>query len=51
MLEVVESHKSIELCVMKPGNVTRMENSEKLETICKLIETEKEAAEAAKRNV
>ena len=51
MLEVVESAKSIECCVMKPDGTSEMINEQTLDGICKSIEAEKEAAEAAKSKI
>jgi len=49
LLEVVESEKSIELVVIKAGNVTENVSEADIASIVAVINAEKEEAEAAKK--
>jgi len=45
LLEVVESAKNIELCIVKAGNVSEMVPEARIETLVAEINAEREAAE------
>ena len=49
LLEVVESEKNIELCIIKAGNVTEMVSEARVQTVVAEINAEREAAEESKR--
>ena len=49
LLEVVESEKNIELCIVKAGNVTEMVSEARIQTVVQEINAEREAAEESKR--
>jgi 20S proteasome alpha/beta subunit len=49
LLEVVESAKNIEICVVYPGNKSEMLDEENIDIFVKEIEKEREEAEAAKQ--
>ena len=49
LLEVVESEKSIEICMLKAGNTVEMLPTDTIQTIVQEINKEKEEAEAAKK--
>ena len=51
LLEVVESEKSIEICVVKSDNSSEMLKEDQIAAVVKSINEEKEAAEAAKKKV
>ena len=54
LLECVESHKSMEICVItntKEGQVTTYMGEEDLKVICDSVNEAKEAAKAAKKKV
>jgi len=51
LLEVVESEKSIEVCVVRPDNSADMLKEEQIAEVVKSINDEKDAAEAAKKKV
>ena len=50
LLEVVESEKSIELCIVKAGNVSEMVSEARIHAVVAEITAEKEAKEEEKRN-
>ena len=47
-MEIVESAKNMEICVITDGKI-EMLNDDKLEELCSEIKKEKEAAEEAKK--
>lgn len=49
LLEVVESAKNMEVCVIKPGNIAEMISEDVLQGICDQINQEKEAKEEEKK--
>ena len=49
LLEVVESEKNIELCMVKAGNVTEMISEARIQAVVAEITAEKEAKEEEKR--
>lgn len=49
LLEVVESEKNVEICIVKAGNVSEMVSEARVATVVAEIAAEKEAAEEAKR--
>jgi len=49
LLEVVESEKNIELCIVKAGNISEMVSEERIQAVVREIVAEKEAAEESKR--
>ena len=49
LLEVVESEKNIELCVIKAGNVSEMVPEARIQEVVNAIVAEKEAKEEEKR--
>ena len=49
LLEVVESEKNIELCIIKAGNVTEMVPEARIQTVVNEINAEREAQEESKR--
>jgi len=49
-MEVVESEKNIELCIVKPGNVSEMVSEARINAVVAQINAEKEAKEEEKRN-
>lgn len=49
LLEVVESEKNIELCIVKPGNVSEMVSEARIQAVVAEIVAEKEAREEEKR--
>ena len=49
LLEVVESEKNIELCIIKAGNVTVMVPEARIQTVVNEINAEREAQEESKR--
>ena len=49
-MEVVESEKNIELCMIKPGNVSEMVSDARVAAVVAEINAEKEAKEEEKRN-
>ena len=49
LLEVVESEKNIELCIIKAGNVTEMVPESRIQTVVNEINAEREAQEESKR--
>ena len=49
LLEVVESEKSIELCIIRPDNLSRFVPTEDIQVVVAQINKEKEEAEAAKK--
>ena len=50
LMEVVESEKNIELCVVKAGNISEMVSEERVAAVVAEINAEKEAKEEEKRN-
>jgi len=50
LMEVVESEKNIELCIVKPGNITENVSEARINAIVAEINAEKEAKEEEKRN-
>jgi 20S proteasome alpha/beta subunit len=50
LMEVVESEKNIELCIVKPGNVSEMVSEARINAVVAQINAEKEAKEEEKRN-
>ena len=50
LLEVVESDKNIEICVISSDNTSANLDEDKLKEICDAINAEKAAAEEAKKN-
>ena len=50
LLEVVESDKNIEICVINSDNTQTNLDEDKLKQLCDGINAEKEAAEEAKKN-
>ncbi len=50
LLEVVESEKNIELCIVKAGNVSEMVSEARIQAVVAEINAEKEAKEEEKRN-
>jgi 20S proteasome subunit alpha 4 len=51
LLEVVESEKSIELCIIRPDNLSRFVPIEDIQSVVNQINKEKEEAEAAKKKI
>ena len=49
LLEVVESEKNIELCIVKAGNVSEMVSESRIQAVVAEIVAEKEAREEEKR--
>lgn len=50
LMEVVESAKNIELCIVKAGNVSENVSEARIEAVVSEINAEKEAKEEEKRN-
>ncbi len=50
LLEVVESEKNIELCIVKAGNVSEMVSEARIQAVVAEINAEKEAKEEEERN-
>jgi len=50
LMEVVESEKNIEICMVKPGNVSEMVSEARIMAVVAEINAEKEAKEEEKRN-
>lgn len=51
LLEVVESEKSIELCIIRSDNIVRFVPTEDIQVVVNQINKEKEEAEAAKKKI
>jgi hypothetical protein len=51
LLEVVESEKSIELCIIRADNLSRFVPTEDIQVVVGQINKEKEEAEAAKKMI
>lgn len=51
LLEVVESEKSIELCIIRSDNISTIVPTEDIQVIVNQINKEKEDAEAAKKMI
>ena len=49
LLEVVESEKNIELCLLKAGNISEMVSEARIQAVVAEIQAEKEAKEEEKR--
>lgn len=49
LLEVVESEKNMELCIVKAGNITEFVPEARVQTVVNEINAEREAAEESKR--
>ena len=49
LLEVVESAKNMEICIVKAGNVTEMVEEDKIQAIVDDINQEKEAKEEERK--
>jgi len=49
LLEVVESEKNIEICLVKAGNISEMVSEARIQAVVAEIQAEKDAKEEEKR--